>query len=190
MIKILKIPPKPPSLDSGKLKLSEVVFQHQSPRQLSIITPQTYSQIEEYRGENMDKEDLAIYLRDRVKVEDNYHNLIETSEDKSFTYASIVGFNKMESVLDYPGFTYYFNIKPKQLEETIFELVAGKNKEYDLRPQVGFDGLENCLKHWVLNSAHFKPYEDDILGFIDPRIEVVIGYDITPFAMIPEIEQR
>lgn len=181
---------EPVVVKRGNCKLSEIIFRHQSPHELDIISPQTYSQIKEYRSENMSVDDLETYMKDRIEVENKYYDLINQSQEVSFIYATIVGFNNMEDPTEYPGFTYYFKITPEKLKKTIFELVAGKDIKMNLEPDVGIHALENCLKAWNANKQNFTPATDSILGTIEPRIEVVLSYDITPYAMIPEVEQR
>jgi hypothetical protein len=186
---ILDNEPDALDLQRRKCKLSELVFRHQRPHQLEVIRPQTIAQVQKYRSEDMSSSDLKTYMDDRINSENYYSNLINKPKEMSFTYASIVGFNKMEDPTKYPGFTYFFKITPKKLDETIFELVSGKD-ELDIMPATGLNALEQCMKQWIAHHEEFSGHADNILGWIDPRIEVVISYDIIPFAMIPEVEQR
>lgn len=125
----------------------------------------------------------------RKNTEKHYHKLFKsTSNNQSFTYATIVGFNYMDSVLEFPGFTYYFKLNNKQIENTIFEVV---DKKYNLQPKLGLNGLSNALEFWISNIGKFSEYHDDVVGgIIKPRIEVVIPFDVKYFDFVPQIENR
>lgn len=178
-----------PDVSSDPKKLSEIFFQHHSPHKLSIITPQSYKRISEQRSDDMPPDDLKEYIDDRIIEENKYRKILEINDEgKSFTYASVVGFNLMEDPLDYPGFTYFFHLTKEQIDKTLFGLVG--NKDFTMSPELGLPALKKCLKAWKDHKDDLISYEDDILGWIDPRIEVVIPYVIIPELVIVEIEQR
>jgi len=70
-------------------------------------------------------------------------------------------------------------------------LIAGEEKELNIQPKKGIYGLKECLENWNLYSNKFNSYYDEIVqGTIDPRIEVIIDYNIAPEYYVPEIEER
>ena len=178
-------------LSDFPINLSDLWFQHHSPHKLNILKPQNYSYLLKDRAEKLGKSGARDYVEHRKETEAHYHYLLNSDKNKSFIYATIVGFNKMKSANEYSGFTYYFKLKPKQLNNVVFELVAGKNKNLDIDPAVGKDALVNCMKSWINNYKKFKPYYSELVkGNIDPRIEVVVPFNIEPISYFPEVEQR
>ncbi len=171
-----------------KLKGIELVFRHQSPFQLKELEPLSYKELKSSRGTDMPKKELEKYLSDRIKEEKKYHNLIpEYPKDKSFLYATIVGYHKMESPMSYPGFTYYFTLSDSQINKCIFHIVADK---YEFEPIKGIKGLQTSLTNWELNYDQFKSSEDEWFDAVDPRIEVIIPFDVNFFGFIPQEEDR
>lgn len=159
-----------------------IVFQHQSSEFHDKLRPVTYDEIAA-RRENDE------YMRDRKRTEKKYHEMLPTSDPKrSFLYASVVGSNMMEDPLTFPGFTYFFRLTTKQIENTIFEVVDRKRK---MQPKVGASGLEKALSFWEENLGSFAAYDDDVVGGeIRPRVEVVIPYEISYFDFVPQVEDR
>lgn len=178
-----------PIVSSIPKRLDEVLFQHHSPHKLSTLIPQTYKAIAKQRSDDMSKADVETYIRDRVLEESKYKALLhDTDKEKSFMYATVVGFNMMEDPLDYPGFTYFFRLSREQVEQTLFGIVGGKS--IHIEPKPGMSALIDCLSIWNDKKKELFSYEDDILGQIDPRIEVVIPYIVVPELVIVEVEQR
>lgn len=164
--------------------LSQIYFQHHSPHELEMIKPQLYTVV--IKGRSRPKE----YLASRKLEEKQYKRILNIKDsNRSFTYASIVGFNKMEDPLDYPGFTYYFRLNKQQVNNTLFGIVSGDPK-YDITPSKGLKALKRCLNHWHKYNKLYHSVEDDIVGIIDPRIEVIIPYSVIPEYAILEVEQR
>lgn len=184
----MKIITRPPLGVKRPERLSELWFQHQSSQQLTVIAPQTYETIARQRARDMI--DIKEYISGRRQEEDAYRLSLGSVDDSmSFTYATITGFNYMENPTDYPGFTYFFKIKPSQVENTLFGLVAG-DEQFNIEPERGLSALERCLSQWLISADLLHQIEDPIVGTIDPRIEVVISYPVVPELVIPEIEQR
>lgn len=178
-----------PIINQYPKQLSEVLFQHHSPHKLSVLSPQSYSHIAKERATEMKPDDVKLYINDRMLEEDKYRKALNlTNKGKSFTYASVVGFNLMEDALDYPGFTYFFHLNKQQIEKTLFGIVGGKS--FNIEPAAGLSSLEKCLSLWRKHKDKLVSYEDDILGWIDPRIEVVIPYIVIPELVVVEVEQR
>lgn len=163
---------------------SQLIFRHQSPLHLKELRPLTYEELKISRSVDMSEQGLEEYLSDRIKQENIYRQQIpEYQNNKSFLYATIVDYHKMEHPLSYPGFTYYFNLSDQELEQCIFHIVADKH-EYE--PIKGLVGLEKCLSEWSMNSNNFQSLSDNLLGTIDPRIEVAIPFKVNFFGFIPE----
>ena len=93
----------------------------------------------------------------------------------------------MESPKEYPGFTYYFSLTDKQIEECLFHIVADK---YTFEAMKGIEGLETSLTNWELNSDEFQSSEDEWFDAVDPRIEVVIPFAVKYFGYMPQEEDR
>lgn len=185
----MKVLSKAPEISQRPKKLSELWFQHQSPLALKVIVPQSYSSIKDSRGEDMSSSETSDYVDYRVSTEDAYRSELGIDDDTlSFTYASIVGFNKMEAAEDYPGFTYYFHMSQGQVERALFGIVA--NEPYGIDPSKGIQELERSLSAWIRNSSEMVSEEDDTVGKIDPRIEVVIPFRVWPTAMVVQQEDR
>jgi hypothetical protein len=166
----------------------EIVFRHQSPFELKKLEPLSYKELKSSRGTDMPKKELLKYLSDRVEEEKKYHSLLpEYSKSDSFLYATIVGYHKMESPKEYPGFTYYFSLTDKQIEECLFHIVADK---YTFEPIKGIEGLETSLTNWELNSDEFQSSEDEWFDAVDPRIEVVIPFAVKYFGYMSQEEDR
>lgn len=183
-------PPEEPSLKDG-IKINDLWFQHHSPYELDVLKPLSYSELEKLRSEDLPDDNVKQYIQERKETEFNYRKLLNSKDESSFLYATIVGFNKMEDALDYPGFTYYFKLTADQIDNVIFELIAGENKKDNIKADVGKQSLIKCLNFWIENEKGFKSYYDNVLqGDIDPRIEVIINFEVKPESFIPEIEQR
>lgn len=130
------------------------------------------------------------YVADRIFQEDKYRVALGVDNDKlSFTYATAVGFHRMEDPLSYPGFTYFFRLTHLQVEDALFGVVSG-DPALDVPLERGKRALELCLTHWNRHSKHFQPTDDPELGPIDPRIEVVFQFPVRPAFFIPQAEDR
>jgi hypothetical protein len=167
-------------------------FQHKSSEgPFDTLEPRTYEELIELRSNSMDPDDAVAYVEDRSEHEALYHELLGTDPSHSFTYATIVGFEQMETPEDYPGNTHYFKLTLEQIEGCIFELVAGADHDLDVEPQVGSEGLLSCANAWEAHSDEYEPYEDEVVGgLIEPRIEVVIPFAVDVLAVYPEVEMR
>lgn len=180
---------KTPETTSLPKNITEILFQHHSPHELSTLIPQTYLNIAKQRLDDMSPSEVKEYIDDRKTEEKKYRVKLEVKdENKSFTYASIVGFNLMEDALDYPGFTYFFHLNKEQIDKTLFGIVGGK--KFKMEPELGPSALISCLSAWKTHIDELASYDDEILGSIDPRIEVVIPYIVIPELVIMEVEQR
>jgi len=154
-------------------------FRHESPYELQNLQIPSYDQLEKIRpGYN---------VKARRKTEDLYRNIIDHSKDLSFLYATIVGYNIMEPSIDYPGFTYYFQLTHPEIENCIFTIV---DKKEWMNPTVGTDGLQLAQHIWQRHKSQFEKYNDKELGSIDPRIEVIIPFPVNIELYFPQIEDR
>jgi hypothetical protein len=186
----VKILTQAPTVSMRPTLLSQVVFQHHSAHELMVIEPQDYSCIARERKPDMGIPGVVKYLTDREHEEDAYRlalGIIDTS--MSFTYATVTGFNDMTSPDDYPGFTYFFELTREQVSNTLFGIVGGI-PELNLEPQRGLQALELCMSHWLRHQHEFAVVNDDLVGAIDPRIEVIIPYRVIPTAVLLEVERR
>lgn len=143
--------------------LDDLVFQHQTRKDLDVLSPQTYDEIARER-KNPD------YIESRIETEKEYHEYIGDDSDpsKSFVYATIVGYNKMD---DFPGNTYYFKLDKEQISKCLF--MVG-----DYGPVLGIVGLHGSLNYWKENVDSLTDFEDENIGTIQPRIEVIIPFDV------------
>lgn len=154
-------------------------FRHTSPYELRELTPSRYDQLVERRGDY----DVGA----RRNTERRYHRMLKTDTNNSFLYATVVGYHKMEDVLSYPGFTYFFQLKLWQVAGCIFDIVDEKKW---MEPTKGMGGLGKAREIWEQHAEEFKPYEEDGLGIIDPRIEVIIPFPVVPTKYVPQEEDR
>jgi hypothetical protein len=165
-----------------------VVYRHQSPFDSKILKPLSYKELEKSRSLDMPTKELEQYMSDRIKEEQGYHRLLKGyPKENSFLYATIVGCHKMESPMDYPGFTYYFTLSDEQLSNVIFHVVADENIS---TPKLGVEGFKAAINYWKDNKDELVSSEDEWFDAIDPRIEVVIPFSVKPFAHIEEEENR
>tara|TARA_Y100001972_G_scaffold24718_1_gene29987 strand:- start:1822 stop:2739 length:918 start_codon:yes stop_codon:yes gene_type:complete len=167
--------------------LEDLVFIHLSSDYYSNLRPVTYNEVAKNRS--------ADYMKDRKSHEKkHYHSkLKDHDKNKSFLYASLASRSKLHdlnSLLEYPGYIYYFKLTPAIIKDCIFEVCGGK--EYKQKEsKKGLAGLKSSINEWDKNSKSFKSYYDEVVeGYIDPRIEVVIPHQVKPFAYIPQIEDR
>lgn len=167
-------------------------FQHKSPHgPFNRLESQTYETLIDQRSEDMDPENAVYYVEEREEHETLYHEMLGSDASHSFTYATVVGFELMESPEDYPGNTHYFKLTIQQLNECVFELVAGKDHTLDVEPSVGVKGLLACVTAWSAHFEEYESYQDDVVGgTIDPRIEVIIPFTVEVLAVYPEKELR
>ncbi len=163
---------------------SRLVFRHESPNFYKSLHPESLAQVARTRQNPQ-------YMKDREKTEKKYHDLLPSyPEEKSFLYATIVGYHKMEAPTSYPGYTYYFYLSPQQIGQTIFEVV-GQDKSLSMPPDLGQKALAERLKFWDGNSKEFKTYTDPVLKEpIYPRIEVVISFPVEYFSYVLQQEDR
>jgi hypothetical protein len=170
------------SLNVMKVLLGSLVFRHQSSGWFETLEPITYQEVAKQR-------DNQEYMEDRIRDEKVYHDLLPgiSNPDKSFLYATILGYHKMESPYSFPGYTYYFRLSLDQIQNTVFRVVTG---EKSTKPIKGVKGLIIALWIWKSHSKKFKSYNDPLIGEIDPRIEVVISYPVKWFKYIPQVEDR
>lgn len=167
--------------------INDLIFQHHSPHEFSIIEPQTYTSLKQSRIDDLG-DDIETYIDDRKYQENKYRKKLKIKDNNlTFTYATIVGFNKMESALDYPGFTYYFKLNKNQIENCLFGIIS---KDFVTIPQKGMIGLRRAINNWQTFVKNLSLIDDDILEFIEPRIEVIIPFDVYPNSYIPQVEDR
>lgn len=170
--------------------LSEVWFQHESPKRLDFIVPLSYHELRHARGSDMDEAALDRYVNDRTVQEDGYRTTLGlTDDERSFVYATVVGFHRMRDAADYPGFTYFFRLTRDQAEDALFGVVTG-DPALSMPPERGVRALERCMEHWNRHSAEFVSVEDVDLGVIDPRIEAVIPFHVRPTHFVTQAEDR
>ncbi len=157
-------------------------FQHKSPVWLEKLTPLTYKELLKVRPDyNIDW---------RRETEEQYHKLMPSpfrSDDSSFLYATIVGYNNMEDPAKYPGFTYYFRLSKEQIDSTLFEIVDAEHRRPASR---GINAMMSCILEWDRHKHKYKSYHEEGLGDVDPRIEVIIPTDVFPELYFPQEEDR
>jgi|LakMenEpi03Aug12_release.lakeMendotaPanAssembly.Ray.scaffolds.fasta_scaffold359860_2 hypothetical protein len=158
-------------------------FLHQSPLKLDIIKPQSYQSLKNSRPSDYP-------LKSRYHEEDVYRHLVHSSSKISFTYATIVGYHKMyESPTNYPGYIYFFKLSKTQISKTIFSIADGSGRTF-MKPTVGIDGLNKAIHTYSKNINNFKSSYEKGIGTINPRIEVIISFPVTPIYVIPQEEDR
>jgi len=164
------------------LRVSDLVFRHQSPRFYDVLRPVSYATL---AADGRDPE----YIRIRRQVEGDYRRLLGQSEraETSFLYATIVGFHMMESPRTYPGFTYYFRMTSGQVDRCVFHVV---DPNFATQPLVGRLGLGHALCTWFDRSRFMSPRQDPVLGREDPRIEVVVQDPIAYDRFVTQAEDR
>lgn len=154
-------------------------FRHESPYWLHILKPLTY--------ENLAKTRPDYDIDARKRHEETYRKLTKQPNDISFLYATVVGFNKMDTPESFPGFTYYFKMNFDQISKCVFGLV---DKQEWMKDELGSSGLTKAEAIWNCNRNDFKSYTEKGLGKISPRIEVVIPFSIRPTMYFPQKEDR
>lgn len=164
------------------LRLSDLVFRHQSPRYYDVLRPVTYAGLLT-QGRDAD------YVEVRRGVEGRYRRLLGLPErdDRSFMYATVVGFHLMESPQTYPGFTYYFGLTRSQVDRCVFHVV---DPNFATEPMVGRDALRDALTTWFARSRFMSTHQDPVLGREDPRIEVVVQDPVTYDRFVTQGEDR
>lgn len=179
-----------PKVTGWPTRLDQVWFQHESPRRLAQVTPLMYRDLLQSRASTMGLPAAQEYVADRVFQEDKYRVALGVDNDVlSFTYATVVGFHRMEDPLSYPGFTYFFRLTHAQVQDALFGVISG-DPALDLPMERGLRALERCLTHWNRHSEEFRPTEDPELGPIDPRVEVVLQFPVRPAFYVPQQEDR
>lgn len=156
-----------------------VWFRHESPYELSTLRPLTYAELARVRPD--------YDVKARQRTEDAYRVLIPQSRGVSFLYATVVGFNRMEPPDEYPGFTYYFQLTSAEINHCLFGIV---DQQEWMPMQPGRAGMVRALGIWKSHTSAFRSYEEDGLGLVDPRVEVVIPFSVTPSLYYPQIEDR
>jgi hypothetical protein len=155
-------------------------FRHTNERHVLVLQPQTYHNLQRFR------EGYDVSARKRTEI--YFHDMLDhESNDTSFLYATVVGCNKMESPDSYPGYTYFFRLTDVEIEKCIFSIV---DKKRWMRATVGKAGLNEALRIWQEHAHKFEPFEEKELGTIDPRIEVIISFDVIPEQYICQQEDR
>jgi len=181
---------RPPAPFRSPGDLSEVWFQHVSPRRLDFLVPVTYTALLSARAGEMGLPAAERYVADRIVSEDRYRTALGIDNDVlSFTYATVVGFNSMEDPGDYPGFTYFFRMSPAQVHRTLFGAVTG-DPLLQVPMETGPRGLSQALEHWSRYSGLFMPADDPDLGAVQPRVEVVFQFPVRPELFIAQQEDR
>ena len=164
-----------------------LVFQHQSSDFYPTLKPVSYDELAAMRNS-------PTYMQARRQTEEEYHDLLpEYDREKSFLYATVVGFNKMKSAEAYPGFTYFFRLTPSQIGDTIFEVVDGEavDGKHPLRPGRGQPALSEALAHWQEYESQLRLSKHPVTGCtIRPRVEVVIPFEVEYFDYVPQVEDR
>lgn len=161
--------------------LGRFTFRHQSPSFHRVLRPLQYRELIRTR------EDIK-YVEDRKAEEQQYRRLLRSQPDQSFLYATIVGFHRMESPRSYPGYTYYFKLDAAGVDACLFTVVdRGANAMPALR---GLPGMLRALRFWLRHRDTMQATEDELLGSIDPRIEVVTQQRVRWIKMVPQIEDR
>lgn len=155
-------------------------FRHASPYKLEIIKPLTYKKLKEIR-DNYD-------LKSRIEEEKEYHSILKTDDNKSFVYATICNYHKMDDPNIYPGYTYYFKLTKNQISKCLFGIVA--DNKNSIPPKLGLSNLDKCINIWNDNNTNYKNHREKGIGIIQPRIEVIIPFPIKPDMYINQIEDR
>ena len=165
-----------------RLKLSDIVFRHQSPRYYDVLRPVTYRELISFGRDPR-------YVLERQRFERGYHRMLDQNVDssESFLYATVVGFHRMESWKTYPGFTYYFRMTEEQLQNSVCHVV---DQNHSTEPQRGVLGLQSALNAWSRCEKFMRPRYDSMLGREDPRIEIVIGCEIVYDRFVTQTEDR
>lgn len=154
-------------------------FRHESPDKLVNLKPMTYGELKILRP--------GYPVDDRQEMEDEYRELTTQLPDTSFLYATIVGYNLMDTINPYPGYTYYFQMTEIQINKCIFDVVDTK---IWMKPKVGIKGLSMAKNIWLKHNSIFKAYDDPDIGEILPRIEVIIPFPVYPTKYITQEEDR
>lgn len=166
---------------------SSFIFIHQTSEKFDVLKPLSYKELSSFRS--------ADYILDRKKHEqENYHTKVEGyDKEQSFLYASLASRSKLhasDALLSYPGYVYYFKLTKPQIEKCIFECLGGINYKQK-KAQKGMTGLLSAIKEWDENSKSFKRYYDKVVGgYIEPRIEVIIPFEVEYIAYVPQVEDR
>jgi hypothetical protein len=164
------------------LRLSDLIFRHQSPRYYDVLRPVTYRELISFGRDPR-------YVEDRQRFERKYRWALGQSDDtsESFLYATAVGFHRMESWRTYPGFTYYFRMTREQLQASVCHVV---DQTHSTKPLPGVNGLQSALNTWARWESSMLPRYDSMLGHEDPRVEVVIGCEIAYDRFVTQTEDR
>lgn len=159
--------------------LASLTFRHESPYELTVLRPLTYDELRKTRP------DYDVDARKETELA--YKYLVNNGFETSFLYATISGYNKMESPDEYPGFTYFFHLNYDHIDECLFGIV---DKTHNIEPEKGIKALRKMIAFWDEHSDDMQSYNDQELGWIDPRIEVIIPFSVKPSSFIPQIEDR
>lgn len=164
-----------------QLRLSDLVFRHQSPRYYDVLRPVTYAELGAFGRDDG-------YVEERRRIEGRYRRVLgmTADADESFLYATVVGFHLMESPRTYPGFTYYFRLSADQLSRSACHIV---DPNFGTSPLPGVVGLQSALTSWMQWSRFMSPVVTDEYRE-DPRIEVVIGCPVAYDRFVTQAEDR
>lgn len=155
-------------------------FMHQSDKKLLKLKPMSYEELSDARGQQYP-------IKNRKDGELVYKSLTNNPENMSFLYATIVGYNQFDEPLSYPGYTYYFKLSNEQIEQCVFTII---DKQEWMEPQLGKTGLKHAIQLWNKFNSKFELTTKRGVGIVNPRIEVVIPFQVMPQLMIPQIEDR
>lgn len=154
-------------------------YRHQSPFELQELRPMTYYDIRRMRPDY----DVSA----RHDTEEVYRAMSSQATDTSFLYATIVGFHKMETPLEYPGFTYYFKMTDYQIQQCVFDVVSETPL---MNPMLGHSGIIAAKHLWEQHQTDLHSFDTDDMGMIDPRVEVIIPFAVKPLMFVPQEEDR
>ena len=166
--------------DTLEIKLEDIEFIHKSPHLNKVLEPVSYK--------NVAKERSSTYMLKRKKTEEKYRILLGLEDrKKSYLYATIPEYSKMRKAEDYPGYSHYFKLSPKQMEEALFEVAHMGDKK--MKPMKGKKGLKKAIKIWKKHSKDYKSIEREGKKY-HPRIEVVIPGAVKVDSYLEQVEDR
>jgi hypothetical protein len=161
--------------------LDKIWFQHQGPNFHEKLSPVFYSDLMPFRPKN--------YILSRIKTENEYKKILGIKSSRSFLYASVFGFNKLDDPkTDYPGYTFFFKMDRRQIDSCLFGLI---DRKYSIKLKPGASHLLYCLYKWLkIKNDVSIVYDDALKEYVDPRVEVMIPFSVEWDYMIPQEEDR
>jgi len=164
-----------------ELKLEDLEFIHKSPYLNKTLKPVSYKNVAKDRSQS--------YMLKRRKTEEKYRKLLgQETRKKSYLYATIPEYSKMRKAEDYPGYSHYFKLPPKKMEQALFE-IANPGGGKGMKPMKGRAGLAKAIKHWEKHKDSYKTLEWEGSKY-HPRIEVILPMSVKSQSYIPQIEDR